>query len=195
MSASDTPVAPTGTPASSEAARTANGQNSPGADDSQNIQFEVNGQYIKDFSFESPNSPDCFMTPTQPKMDVQVDVQARGLGNSVFEVALRVQSRASREIQTVFVLDLTYAGLFTLRNVQPEQIQPLLLIECPRLLFPFARNIVADATRDGGFPPLLLQPIDFVGLYRSQLESASGQTQGSTAEATPVSERPKKARS
>lgn len=152
----------------------------------QQFQFEINGQYIKDLSFESPNAPDCFINPTQPKMDVQVDVQARGVGNDVYEVGLRVQSRATRDLQAVFVIDLTYAGIFTLKNIAPNQIQPMLLIECPRLLFPFVRNIVADVTRDGGFPPLLLQPIDFVGLYRRQIGAGQQQEQkpaGASAEA------------
>jgi preprotein translocase subunit SecB len=161
------------------------------------FQFEINGQYIKDFSFESPNAPECFVNPTQPKMDVQVDVQARGLGNDAYEVAIRVQSRATRELQAVFVVDLTYAGIFSLRNIPQNQIQPMLLVECPRLLFPFVRNIIADVTRDGGFPPLLLQPIDFVGLYRRQIQSMQQGQSPATASATPPAdpaEGPQKAR-
>jgi preprotein translocase subunit SecB len=160
----------------------------------QQIHFEINGQYIKDLSFESPNAPDCFINPTQPKMDVQVDVQARGVGNDVYEVALRVQSRATRELQAVFVIDLTYAGIFTLKNIQQNQIQPMLLVECPRLLFPFVRNIIADVTRDGGFPPLLLQPIDFVGLYRRQVSAQEQGQQPTGASAAPATDATQKAR-
>lgn len=158
------------------------------------FQFEINGQYIKDFSFESPNAPECFVNPTQPKMDVQVDVQARGLGNDAYEVAIRVQSRATRELQAVFVVDLTYAGIFSLRNIPQNQIQPMLLVECPRLLFPFVRNIVADVTRDGGFPPLLLQPIDFVGLYRRQVSAQEQGQQPTGASAAPATDATQKAR-
>lgn len=153
-----------------------------GAGAQQQIHFEINGQYIKDLSFESPNAPDCFINPTQPKMDVQVDVQARGVGTDVYEVALRVQSRATREMQAVFVIDLTYAGIFTFKNISQSQVQAMLLVECPRFLFPFVRNIIADTTRDGGFPPLLLQPIDFVGLYQRQL-AAQQQSAGASAAA------------
>lgn len=133
------------------------------------LQFEINGQYIKDLSFENPNAPDCFINPVQPKMDVRVDANARSVGSDVYEVSLRIQARATRETLTLFLVELVYAGVFTLRNVPQNQIQPILLIECPRHLFPFARNIVADVTRDGGFPPLLLQPIDFVALFRNQI--------------------------
>ena len=160
----------------------------------QQTQFEINGQYIKDLSFESPNAPDCFINPTQPKIDVQVDVQARGIGNDIYEVALRVQSKATRELQAVFVIDLTYAGVFTLKNIQPSQIQPMLLIECPRLLFPFVRNIVADVTRDGGFPPLLLQPIDFVGLYQRQVSAQQPAGASAVAPASDATQKAKKVR-
>ena len=165
-----------------------------GAGAQQQIHFEINGQYIKDLSFESPNAPDCFINPTQPKMDVQVDVQARGVGPDVYEVALRVQSRATREMQAVFVIDLTYAGIFTLKNIQQSQVQAMLLVECPRLLFPFVRNIIADVTRDGGFPPLLLQPIDFVGLYQRQLAAQQQPAGASAAAPADAVQKGKKAR-
>lgn len=154
----------------------------------------VNLQYIKDLSFEVPGAPAIFTTlQAQPNVSINLDVQARRVDDSqpIFEVALVIRaeatdngpgitsgtngqgngqgnSQAADEARTVFIADLAYAGLFTLSSIPPEQIEPVLLIECPRLLFPFARNILADITREGGFPPVLLQPIDFVALWHSR---------------------------
>jgi preprotein translocase subunit SecB len=135
-------------------------------------QLAVNAQYVKDFSFENPNAPQSLVpSETRPQIEVNVDVQARGLSPNAYEVALRITANARQSETSVFVVELVYGGLFTLQNVPQEQLEPVLLIECPRLLFPFARRIIADATRDGGFPPLLLDPIDFVQLYRRHRQS------------------------
>ncbi|MGQ0664934.1 MAG: protein-export chaperone SecB [Pseudomonadota bacterium] len=129
----------------------------------------VNGQYIKDFSFESPHAPAVFANPAAPpQVQVGVDVGARQIGERVYEVTLSINAEAKAAEQAVFVVEIAYAGLFSIPALPPEQLRPLLLIECPRLLFPFARAIIADATRDGGFPPLMIQPIDFAELYRRQ---------------------------
>ena len=150
----------------------------------------VNVQYIKDLSFEVPNAPEIYATlRTQPAVAINLDVQARALqeGQSVFEVVLSVKVDAREPQQAagsqngatpaapppgdgrpVFIAELQYAGVFTLNGVPPEAVEPLLLIECPRLLFPFARAVISDVTREGGFPPVLLQPIDFVGLWQSR---------------------------
>ena len=140
----------------------------------------LNIQYTKDLSFEVPGAPEIFATlREQPRVEIQLDEQARPLqGNSgVFEVALQVRADAKANLnnadQTCFIAELTYCGIFTL-NVPPEQVEPVLLVECPRLLFPFARNILADVTRDGGFPPVLLAPIDFVALWQSRRGAAGG---------------------
>lgn len=134
-------------------------------------QLQVNMQYIKDLSFEIPGAPHSFveMQNRQPEIPIHVDVNVTNVGGNAYEVVLHLKVEASIESKPLFILELAYAGVFTV-NLPEEQIHPVLLIECPRLLFPFARNIVADMTRDGGLPPLMLQPLDFVQLYRARLE-------------------------
>jgi preprotein translocase subunit SecB len=138
----------------------------------------VNVQYIKDLSFEVPNAPEIYATlRSQPAVQINLDVQE---GQNVYEVVLSVKAEAREAVQNgsgegraVFVAELHYAGVFTLNNVPPEAVEPLLLIECPRLLFPFARTVLSDVTREGGFPPVLLQPIDFVGLWQARKAQAA----------------------
>lgn len=130
----------------------------------------VNAQYIKDLSLEVPNSPEVFARLRQaPKVSVDVDVRTRRLADNSYEVTLHIDSRGQVEDETVFIVEVAYGGVFTLNNVQQEHIRPILLVECPRLLFPFARSIIATMTREGGVPPLLINPIDFAELYRQQL--------------------------
>ncbi|MFT8244038.1 protein-export chaperone SecB [Roseomonas sp. BN140053] len=134
----------------------------------------VNLQYVKDLSFEVPGAPDVFTSlREQPRIDIALDVQARPLqeGGNVFEVALQIRCDAKAGETTAFIAELVYCGIFTV-NVPPESLEPVLLVECPRLLFPFARNILADATREGGFMPVLLTPIDFVALWQSRRGNA-----------------------
>lgn len=129
----------------------------------------VNAQYVKDLSFENPRAPASLVAgKEQPKIEVKVNVNARGLQEQIYEVTLEIQADAKVAEGQAFIAELIYAGVFTVANVPQEVLRPLLLIECPRLLFPFARGIIADVTRDGGFPPLFLSPIDFVALYRRQ---------------------------
>ena len=125
-------------------------------------------QYVKDLSFENPNAPRSFQSSTQPQIEMNVNVNARKAGDDVFEVELKIEATAKTDDATAFIVELVYAGLFGLRNVPEEALEPFLLVEAPRLLFPFARRIVSDATRDGGFPPLMLEPIDFAALYMAQ---------------------------
>src|SRR4051812_40064084 len=130
----------------------------------------LNLQYTKDLSFEVPGAPEIFATlREQPRVDLQLDVQARPIqdGGNVFEVSLQIRADAQAEGKSCFIAELAYCGIFTV-NVPQEQLEPVLLVECPRLLFPFARNILADVTRDGGFPPVMLAPIDFVALWQSR---------------------------
>ncbi|MCM8729958.1 protein-export chaperone SecB [Hephaestia sp. GCM10023244] len=138
-------------------------------------------QYVKDLSFENPNAPGIFQRPSgsQPQIDVQFNIGANQIGDEVHEVLLKLEVRAEADGQVAFVVDLTYAGLFGLRNVPQEHIQPFLLGEAPRILFPFARRVLADAVRDGGFQPLLLEPIDFTALYLQQAEAQRDQPEGS----------------
>jgi preprotein translocase subunit SecB len=137
-------------------------------------QLQVLAQYVKDLSFENPAAPMTLASGQKPALEVGVDVQARGLGVDQYEVLIRVRADAKAGGQTTFVCELSYAGVFMLKGFPQENVQPLLLVECPRLLFPFARRVVADTTRDGGFPPLLLDPIDFAALYRMQMARQQG---------------------
>src|SRR6202167_3109283 len=129
----------------------------------------VLAQYVKDFSFENPNAPRS-MAPTgqQPSINIQVNVDAAPMSGSDFEVTLRLEGKAENQGMLLFSFELVFAGAFRIQNVSPDSLQPIVLIECPRLLFPFAREIVATAVRNGGFAPLLLDPIDFVSLYRQR---------------------------
>ncbi|MTJ84282.1 MAG: protein-export chaperone SecB [Telmatospirillum sp.] len=140
--------------------------------------LQVNAQYIKDLSFEVPGAPGIYgeLAPTAPEISVRVDLSAAPLRENVFEVVLQLAVDAKVGEHTAFIVELSYGGVFTL-NLPQEHMQPVLLIECPRLLFPFARNIVADVTREGGFPPMMLQPIDFVTLFRSRMEQMAQQAQ------------------
>ncbi|MES2042823.1 MAG: protein-export chaperone SecB [Pseudomonadota bacterium] len=128
-------------------------------------------QYVKDFSFENPNAPAIYQNPQGPGIDVQFNIASAQVAEEVFEIVLRIEVKAETEGKVAFLVDLSYAGLFGLRNIPEEHIQPFLLGEAPRLLFPFARRVLADAVRDGGFPPLLLEPIDFTQLYMQQAEA------------------------
>ncbi len=137
----------------------------------------VNAQYIKDFSFENPNAPRSLVnTGKPPNVEVNINVEARPLSDNAYEVALKVNASAKTEDMTAFVVDLTYACIMTLNGFTDEQIQPVLMIEGPRLLFPFARQIVADATREGGYPPLLINPIDFAAMYQQNAIQEQGQS-------------------
>jgi preprotein translocase subunit SecB len=133
----------------------------------------VLAQYVKDLSFENPNAPRS-ITPSgqQPTINVQVNVDAAPMSGSDFEVTLRMEGKAESQGTLLFSFELIFAGIFRIQNVPAESMQPVVLIECPRLLFPFAREIIATAVRNGGFPPLLLDPIDFVALFRQRLAAA-----------------------
>jgi preprotein translocase subunit SecB len=137
-------------------------------------------QYVKDFSFENPGAPQSLrMRPgASPNINISIGVQSAPLGNSEFEVELRIDARATDGQAVLFAIELVYAGVFRFTNIPPEQARPVALIECPRLIFPFARQIVADASRNGGFPPLLIDPVDFVAMYRQQIANETGQGAG-----------------
>jgi len=138
---------------------------------SENPHVQVHAQYVKDLSFENPEAPKSIANQNNPpNIEVSVDVGARNLTDLQFEVELRITANAKIADTKAFVVEVLYAGVFTLHNTAEEKLKQVCLIECPRLLFPFARRIVADATRDGGFPPLLLEPIDFAALYMQSAE-------------------------
>jgi preprotein translocase subunit SecB len=136
-------------------------------------QIGIMTQYVKDFSFENPNAPRSMAPSTQgPAINIQIAVDAAPLTDTDFEVALRLEAKAESQGLLLFGFELVYCGVFRLQNVPGDSLQPMVLIECPRLLFPFAREIVATATRNGGFPPLMLEPVDFVALYRQRMAAA-----------------------
>lgn len=131
-----------------------------------NQSFTVKGQYIKDLSFENPNAPQSLMmTNVKPGIDVNVDLKAQKLQEGMYEMTLHIAARAIADNNTLFLVDLAYSGIFHLVNIPADRIEAVLLIDCPFVLFPFARRVIADVTRDGGFPPLMLDPIDFHSLY------------------------------
>ncbi len=150
----------------------------------QQPQLQVVAQYIKDFSFENPNAPQALVATNEaPQIGIQINVTASPLSNDEIEVVLALSGKAERAGSVMFSFELEFGGVFRIRNVPQESLNPIVLIECPRLLFPFAREIVATAVRNGGFPPLLLDPVDFVALYRQKL----GETQPAGSMAPPQS--------
>ncbi|HUD50356.1 protein-export chaperone SecB [Parvibaculum sp.] len=139
-------------------------------------QLRVLTQYIRDLSFENPNAPRTLGALAQPpQIAVRVDVNVQRLSQEDFEITLAVGVEAKAAEEAMFLVELQYCGLFRLANIPAEQLEPVLLIECPRQIFPFARRIIADVTRDGGFPPLMIDPIDFVALYQQRRSEGNGQ--------------------
>ena len=143
-------------------------------------QLNVLGQYIKDLSFENPNAP-ASLSPQQqqPAINIQINVNANSVAENDYEVSLSVEGKAESGGKVMFSFELVYAGVFRLLNIPKENLHPFVMIECPRLLFPFAREIIATAVRNGGFPPLMLDPVDFVGLYRQNMERQAAEMQAS----------------
>ena len=138
--------------------------------DQQQVAIAINAQFVKDISFEAPHVPQIFTeVKTNPEINVNVDVQAGKVQDAVYQVGLKIKAEAKVEDKVAFLCEVEYGCIATVQ-VPPEHVEPILLIEIPRLLFPFARNIIADLTRESGFPPLMINPIDFVGLYHKRLE-------------------------
>ncbi|WP_269584828.1 protein-export chaperone SecB [Roseibium sp. Sym1] len=141
--------------------------------------MHILGQYIKDLSFENPNAPRSLGQGEQPKLDINVNVGAQQMGEDQFEVILTLTAKAERPDMVMFNVELVYAGLFKITGVPKEHMHPFVMIECPRMIFPYARNILSEATRNGGFPPLMLDPIDFAQLYRQNMaQQAAAQQEG-----------------
>jgi preprotein translocase subunit SecB len=141
-------------------------------------QVNILAQYTKDLSVENPSAPQVYQWQVQPNLDVQFNINVQGAAEDVHEVAIKIEVSARSENGVHFVVDLSYAGLFGLRNVPADALQPFLLIEAPRLLFPFARQIIAEAVSNSGFPPLLLDPIDFTSAYMAQVQQQQGGIEG-----------------
>ena len=132
--------------------------------------LRILGQYLKDLSFENPNAPQSLSQEAQPEISISVNVNARPLAANDFEVELHLDAKATSNDKVAFAAELVYAGTFRLENFPQQLLHPAILIECPRLLFPFARQILAEATRNGGFPPLMLDPIDFATMYQRRMQ-------------------------
>ena len=146
-----------------------------GAGDDSQPQVSILAQYVKDLSVENPSAPQVYSWQVQPNLDVQFNLNVQGASEGVHEVTLKFDISARSDNGVHFVVDLSYAGLFAIRNVPEEALPPFLLIEAPRLLFPFARQVISDAVSNTGFPPLMLDPIDFASAYMAQVEAAQQQ--------------------
>jgi preprotein translocase subunit SecB len=148
--------------------------------DGKQPQINVLGQYVKDLSFENPRAPQSLRGPgSNPNVQVNFNVQAQTIGEDIYEVSLTLEASASTDEGNLYALELIYAGGFRLKDLPQQAMRPVLFIECPALLFPFVRRLVADLTREGGFPPLFLDPIDFASLYRQRLMQDQAQTEKS----------------
>ncbi len=165
-----------------------------GEAEAQGPQAGVVAQYIKDLSFENPNAPASLQNlqqGAQPAIDVNVNVGVRKLNDELYEVELKIAATAKDpEGQVAFVAELAYGTMFGIRGIDEEQMKPFLLIQAPLLMFPFARRIIADASRDGGFPPLMLEPINFEALYVQQQQAAETQAGEANGETAPAGEEP-----
>lgn len=138
--------------------------------------FNLIGQYIKDMSFENPGAPASIMTGSgNPSFNVNINVAVKKQNDEIYAVELTLTAKAEREKLVLFNVELVYGGVFRLRNVPESDIPPLLMIECPRLIFPFARQVLASVTQQGGFPPLMMEPVDFASIYRQNLQNIANQ--------------------
>ena len=141
--------------------------------------IRILAQYVRDLSFESPHAPESLRGgAAQPQVDLGVELNARGRPDGFYEVELKLNAKAARDNEPVFVIELLYAGLFQVVNVAGPDLEAVLMIECPRFLFPFARRIIADLTAEGGFPPFMLEPIDFAAIYAQRKTATAGQPAG-----------------
>jgi len=141
-------------------------------------QLNVVAQFIKDFSFENPNAPRSLTTAAQqPAIDIKINVGVNTMSQTDFEVVLNLEGKAEATGEVLFSFELVYGGLFRVQNIPEEQMHLLLMVECPRLLFPFAREIIANAVRNGGYPPLLLDPVDFMAMYQDKMRQMQAQGQ------------------
>jgi preprotein translocase subunit SecB len=158
---------------------TGEGLTAPGQSGRTLAQLNVVGQYIKDLSFECPGVPETLREPPKnPQLQISVNVGATPKGPEIYEVVLNLEAHATAEAGIIYNVELAYGGLFRLRNLPEELLQPVLMIDCPTILFPFLRRVLADLTRDGGFPPLMLDPVDFRRLYAQSLSGAEARPAG-----------------
>jgi preprotein translocase subunit SecB len=142
------------------------------------VGIRILAQYVRDLSFESPRAPESLRGGAQPQIDLSVELNVRGRDDGFYEVEVKLAARALREAETVFHIEIAYAGLFEIMGVPQADLEPVLMIECPRYLFPFVRRVVADLSMEGGFPPFMLEPIDFAGIYAARRAQTQGQIAG-----------------
>lgn len=155
-----------------------NGVGASEAPNTKQPQINVLGQYIKDLSFENPGAPSNLRAQEkQPKLEINFNVQAQSIGDDIYEVILSLEASAKVDEQSLYALELVYGGAFRLKDLPEQALRPFLFVECPALLFPYARRIIADLSREGGFPPLALDPIDFASLYRQRLVEEKKQSE------------------
>ena len=145
-------------------------------------------QYIKDLSVENPNAPDSFQWQDPPQIDVQFNIGARELNPEVSEIELKIAVTSKCQAGTAFIIDLSYCALIGMRNMEDQHKHAFTYAEAPRIVFPFARRVIADAVRDAGFPPLLLEPVDFNGIYLQQLAAAQAAQENGEGEAAQPNE-------
>lgn len=152
-------------------------ENKTPATDQPTPSLNIVGQYIKDLSFENPNAPASLNAGNAPQISISINVGAQKQQDELYAVELTINAKAEREEKVLFSVELVYGGLFSIKNFPENQLHPLVMIECPRLIFPFARQLLATVTQSGGFPPLLMEPVDFSSIYRQNLEAAAKQQQ------------------
>jgi len=151
-------------------------------DEQQAPMLRILAQYTKDASFENPNAPDSLRAEqAAPAININIEIGRQMLDDNTVEVVLLLSAKAERDGKAVFLCELEYAGLFGFANITQEQLQPMILIECPRLLFPFARQIMAELTQNGGYPPILLEPPDFAAMFRDEMMRRASEQGGSDA--------------
>jgi preprotein translocase subunit SecB len=154
--------------------------------------FNMVGQYIRDLSFENPGAPASVVLGggTPPSFNVAINVAVRKQNDEIYAVELTLNAKAEREKTVLFNVELIYGGVFRIKNIPELQMAPLLQVECPRLIFPFARQVLANVTQQGGFPPLMMEPVDFATIYRQSLAQAATQRPPGTPEGNPPSGKP-----
>jgi preprotein translocase subunit SecB len=163
-------------------AEATNGGAVPGADGQR--QLAINAQYVKDLSFENPRAPHSLLQPPQgaaPELQVGVDVKAQGLATDVYEVVMTLKIETRMQNEVMFVVELSYGAVVSLINTPQEDVSVALMVETPRIIFPYVRNIVSEVTRDGGYTPLLMSPIDFADIYRRRVAEQQQQQQAGGA--------------
>ena len=148
--------------------------------------FAIEKLYVKDLSVEVPNAPEIFLEREQPQVEIQLNTGGRGIGDGVFEVILTVTVTAKFEDKTVFLVEVGQGGIFRIQNVPDEQLEPLIAVACPNILFPYAREVVSDAVTRAGFSPVVLQPVNFEGMYMARLQEAQAQAAAAGPHEVPV---------